>query len=79
MPRATWNDALFADSEDTVVVEGNHHFPPDSIDRRHVSASDTETVCPWKGVARCYHVTVDGTVNRDAAWYYAEAGGGANP
>ena len=68
--KATWKGAVLAESDDTVVVEGNHYFPPDSIKREHISESETHTVCPWKGTASYYDVVVDGEVNRDAAWYY---------
>ena len=70
--KAIWNNSIIAESEDTVVVEGNHYFPPDSLDKGMVSASDTTTICPWKGTAHYYHVTVDGKINADAAWYYPE-------
>jgi uncharacterized protein (DUF427 family) len=68
--KATWKGALLAESDDTVVVEGNHYFPPDSIRREHFRESETHTVCPWKGTASYYDVVVGGEVNRDAAWYY---------
>ena len=68
--KATWKGAVLAESDDTVVVEGNHYFPPDSIKREHFRESETHTVCPWKGTASYYDVVVDGEVNRDAAWYY---------
>lgn len=68
--RATWNGAVLAESDDTVVVEGNHYFPPDAVDRRYLRDSATHTHCPWKGTASYYDVVVDTKVNRDAAWYY---------
>ena len=68
--KATWKGAVLAESDDTVVVEGNHYFPPDSIKREHFRESETHTVCPWKGAASYYDVVVGGEVNRDAAWYY---------
>jgi uncharacterized protein (DUF427 family) len=68
--RAVWHNTTLAESDDTVVVEGNHYFPPDSIRREYFSPSDTHTTCPWKGEASYYDVSVDGEVNRDAAWYY---------
>ena len=68
--KATWKGAVLAESDDTVVVEGNHYFPPDSIKREHFRESETHTVCPWKGTASYYDVVVGGEVNRDAAWYY---------
>ena len=70
--RAVWRDAVLAESDDTVVVEGNHYFPPDSIRGEYFRQSDSHTTCPWKGVASYYDVVVGGEVNRDAAWYYPE-------
>lgn len=68
--RAIWNEAVLAESDDTVLVEGNHYFPPDSVKRKYFQESSQHTVCPWKGQASYYDVVVDGKVNRDAAWYY---------
>jgi uncharacterized protein (DUF427 family) len=70
--RATWKGEVIAESDDTVVVEGNHYFPADSIRREHFKESETHTVCPWKGTASYYDVVVGGEVNRDAAWFYPE-------
>ena len=70
--RATWNGTVIAESDDTVVVEGNHYFPPDSVNRSVMRNSATHTVCPWKGTASYLTVVVDGEENRDAAWYYPE-------
>ena len=70
--KAIWKDAVLAESDDTVVVEGNHYFPADSIKREHFRESATHTTCPWKGEASYYDVSVEGEVNRDAAWYYPE-------
>lgn len=72
MPKARWNGAVLAESDDTRVVEGNHYFPPDSLDRRYFQPSATNTVCGWKGTASYYDVVVDGATNSDAAWYYPE-------
>ena len=72
MMRATWNGTTIAESDDTVVVEGNHYFPADSLDRSLIRESDTHTVCPWKGTASYYTLVVDGQENADAAWYYPE-------
>jgi uncharacterized protein (DUF427 family) len=72
MPTATWNGAVLARSDDTIVVEGNHYFPPDSVDETYFEDSETHTTCPWKGVASYRTVVVDGERNRDAAWYYPE-------
>jgi thioredoxin len=70
MVRAHWNGVVIAESDDTVVVEGNHYFPEDSVERSVLVPSDTKTVCPWKGRASYYSIVVDGEANRDAAWYY---------
>jgi len=70
--KAIWNNALIAESDDTVVVEGNHYFPISSIKRQYFEESPTQTICPWKGKASYYNVRVDDKVNKDAAWYYAE-------
>jgi uncharacterized protein (DUF427 family) len=72
MPTATWNGAILAESEDTVVVEGNHYFPSSSLRRQHFAPSATHTTCSWKGVASYYDVVVDGRKNADAAWYYPD-------
>ncbi len=68
--RAIWNDAVIAESDKTIKLEGNHYFPPDSVDRQYLSKSQNQTVCPWKGVASYYDIEVDGKVNKGAAWYY---------
>jgi uncharacterized protein (DUF427 family) len=70
--RAIWNDAVLADSDDTVVVEGNHYFPADSLRREHFRPSDHRSVCPWKGTASYYDVVVGDEVNAQAAWYYPQ-------
>lgn len=70
--RATWQAVVLADSDDTVVVEGNHYFPPESIRWEHFTSSDTRTFCPWKGTAWYHHVAVDGAENTDAAWIYPD-------
>jgi uncharacterized protein (DUF427 family) len=70
--RATWHDAVLAESDETIVVEGNHYFPPASVRRDHLAASSTHTYCPWKGDASYYTVEVDGEANADAAWYYPD-------
>jgi uncharacterized protein (DUF427 family) len=73
MVRAIWNGAVLAESDDTVVVEGNHYFPRGAIDEAFFAPSDHHTVCHWKGVASYLDVVVDGEVNRNAAWYYPQA------
>ena len=69
---ATWNGATIAESDKTVVVEGNHYFPPGSVRKEFLQASSTTSRCPWKGRARYYSLVVDGKTNEDAAWYYPE-------
>lgn len=68
--KATWNGKTVAESNDTVVVGGNHYFPADSVDHSLLIGSDTHSTCPWKGEASYYSIAVDGQVNNDAAWYY---------
>ena len=68
--KATWNGAVIADSDHTVVVEGNHYFPHDSVNWDLLTATDTHTVCPWKGTASYWTVVVDGQSNPDAVWAY---------
>lgn len=70
--QATWNGALLAESDATVLVEGNHYFPADSLNREHFRENDQTTVCGWKGTASYYDVVVGDQVNEGAAWYYAE-------
>jgi uncharacterized protein (DUF427 family) len=72
MVEARWNGAVIARSDDTVVVEGNHYFPIEAVDAEVLKPSDTTSFCPWKGTAEYYSLVVDGSENRDAAWYYAE-------
>ena len=68
--KAVWNDTVIAESDDTVVVEGNHYFPSSSIKNEYFHKTETSTSCPWKGVASYYSVTVNGKTNTDCAWYY---------
>jgi uncharacterized protein (DUF427 family) len=70
--KATWKGAVLAESDDTVVVEGNHYFPSDSIRRENFRESETHTDCPWKGTASYYDVVVGDEVNKDAAWFYPQ-------
>jgi uncharacterized protein (DUF427 family) len=70
--KAIWHGTTIAESADTVVVEGNHYFPADSIRREYFRASDEHSHCPWKGEASYYDIAVDGAVNKGAAWYYPE-------
>ena len=68
--KAIWNGEVIAESNDTVVVEGNHYFPISSLKEEFVRNSATHTVCPWKGTANYYTLNVAGKENADAAWYY---------
>ena len=70
MAKATWKGVTLAESDRTVVVEGNQYFPPDSIHPDYFRPSETHSVCPWKGTASYYDVEVNGERNSDAAWYY---------
>jgi uncharacterized protein (DUF427 family) len=72
MAKAIWNGVVIAESDQTVVVEGNHYFPPDAVRREHLRSSDTHTVCPWKGTASYYTIEGGGRENPDAAWYYPD-------
>lgn len=78
MAKAIWNGAVLAESEETVVVEGNHYFPPDSVNWEYLKPSDAHTRCHWKGIASYHHVEVEGRVNRDAAWYYPDPSAAAS-
>ena len=70
MAQASWNGVVLAESENTIIVEGNHYFPPDSLNREYFVETDAHTICPWKGTASYYDVVVDGATNSGAAWYY---------
>jgi uncharacterized protein (DUF427 family) len=70
--RAIWNDTVIAESDDTVLVEGNHYFPVSALRRELLSDTPTTSFCPWKGTASYYTVTVGDRENKDAAWYYPE-------
>jgi uncharacterized protein (DUF427 family) len=72
MPKATWNGAVLAESDKTVVVEGNHYFPADSLKMEHFKKSDKSSICGWKGTASYYTVVVGDKENVDAAWTYPE-------
>jgi uncharacterized protein (DUF427 family) len=72
MKRARWNGKVIAESDRCVVVEGNQYFPADAVNRGFLRDSVTHTVCGWKGTASYYDVVVNGAVNKDAAWYYAD-------
>ena len=70
--KAIWNGEVIAESDKTVVVEGNHYFPHDSIKKEYYKESNTHSNCPWKGIASYYTLEVNGSENPDAAWYYPE-------
>ena len=70
--KAIWENTVLAESDHTIVVEGNHYFPPESIKKDFFTASDTHSTCHWKGVASYYDVKVGDKTNADAAWYYPE-------
>jgi uncharacterized protein (DUF427 family) len=75
--KAIWNGTIIAESDDTVVVEGNHYFPPESLVEAHFRPSSHTSMCPWKGTASYRSVEVDGKVNENAAWFYPEPKGAA--
>jgi uncharacterized protein (DUF427 family) len=70
--KAIYNDQVIAESDNTIVIEGNHYFPPRSVKKEFLATSPTRTTCPWKGVASYYHVVVHGKKSEDAAWYYPD-------
>lgn len=70
--KAIWKNTVIAESNDTIVIEGNHYFPPETIKSEFYKESDTHTVCPWKGTASYKTIVVDGDENVDAAWFYPE-------
>jgi uncharacterized protein (DUF427 family) len=72
MARAIWQNTVIAESGKTIVVEGNHYFPPDAVRKEFLKPSNTHTECPWKGTASYYSVEVNGEKNADAAWYYPD-------
>ncbi len=70
MAKAIWNNTILAESDQTIVIEGNHYFPPNSVNWEYLQKSETHTICPWKGEASYYTIVVNGQANPDAAWYY---------
>lgn len=70
--KATWNGVVIAESDDTVVVEGNHYFPESALDKRYTTFSNHKTTCAWKGQASYYSLLVNGEMNPDAVWYYPD-------
>ena len=70
--KVVWNDLVLAESDKTVMVEGNHYFPPESVKREYFQDSSNHTTCWWKGLASYYDIKVNGGVRRDGAWYYPD-------
>jgi len=70
--KAIWNGKVIAESNDTIVVENNHYFPPQAVKKEYLKTSETNSTCPWKGKASYYSIEVNGKINTDAAWYYPE-------
>lgn len=70
--KAIWNGAVIAESNETIIIENNHYFPPESVKKEFFKTTETHTTCPWKGVASYYSIEVNGETNTDAAWYYPE-------
>lgn len=70
--KAIWKNTILAESNETILIEGNHYFPPESIKKEHFRKSNKHTTCPWKGEASYYDIVVDQEVNSDSAWYYPE-------
>jgi uncharacterized protein (DUF427 family) len=70
--KATWNNTVIAESDATIIVEGNHYFPPDAVKMEFFEESDLHTTCPWKGVASYYTINIGNQKNENAAWYYPD-------
>ncbi len=70
--KAIWNDKIIAESNDTILIEGNHYFPAEAIENEFFLPSETHTTCSWKGLASYFNIEVDGEINQDAAWYYPD-------
>lgn len=70
--KVIWNEVVLAESDDTKMVEGNHYFPPESINREYFQPNEGHTVCPWKGLASYYDIVVGDEVRRSGAWYYPD-------
>ena len=77
--KATWNGEIIAESNDTIVIEGNHYFPPETINKDFFKSSVSQTDCVWKGTASYYDIEVNGSINKEAAWYYPEVSELAEP
>lgn len=78
MAQAIWNGVVIAESDETIMVEGNHYFPPKAVNKTYFADSSRQTTCPWKGVASYYDVVVDGETNGGAAWFYPQPKDAAN-
>jgi len=76
--KAIWKNTVIAESNETVMIEGNHYFPVESVDNGLLTDSDTTSYCPWKGTANYYSIEVNDETNQDAAWYYADPSDAAN-
>ncbi|MEN7548039.1 DUF427 domain-containing protein [Rapidithrix thailandica] len=76
--KAIWKGHILAESDDTIRIEGNHYFPPSSVQKKFFKQSNTTTVCPWKGIASYYNIEINGESNQDAAWYYPQPKEAAN-
>ncbi len=70
MAKAIWNGAVLAESDETIIIEGNHYFPVAAVNSAYLRPTDHHSTCFWKGVASYYDIEVDGEINRNAAWYY---------
>ena len=70
--KAIWNDTVIAESDETIVIEMNHYFPPSSVKEEFIRKSEHQTTCPWKGQASYYDIVVNGQANQNAAWYYPD-------
>jgi len=70
--KAVWNDKILAESDKTIIVEGNQYFPPESIKVKFFKKTNTKTTCSWKGIASYYSIVVNDKTNEDSAWYYPE-------
>jgi uncharacterized protein (DUF427 family) len=72
MAKAIWNGTVIAESDKTIIIEGNHYFPRAAVKPEYLKSSTTHTTCPWKGLASYHNIEVNGQSNRDAAWYYPD-------
>ncbi len=78
MVKAVWKDTVIAECDKTEVIEGNHYFPPECVNKNYLKESGTTSTCPWKGNAKYYHVEINDDTLKDAAWYYPEPKEAAN-